>query len=111
RECGEGRFISGISFRRSRIRPIFDERDLVIGQASFVGKVSVSGFRFPWRHVSAPCNGGKEFCPLRCILIAEQREGRDFTRTMATGAVLIKDRRNVLIKGRSGGRTGYRGEQ
>ena len=92
------RFIAGVAFRRAVLGPSPDQSNLIIRQAPLVGKLTVSRLRFPWWHEAALRRAGDQLRTLCCIFISEQREWRYFAGAMAGGAMLIKNRRDILVE-------------
>src|SRR5438093_10433238 len=92
------RLIAGVALRRPVLGPDHDQSNLIIRQAPLVGKLAVSRLRFPWWHEAALRRAGNQLRTLCCIFISEQREWRYFAGAMAGGAMLIKNRRDILVE-------------
>src|SRR5438094_5952898 len=92
------RLIARVALRRAVLGPSPDQSNLIIRQAPLVGKLAVSRFRFPWWHEAALRRAGDQLRTPCCIFISEQREWRYFAGAMAGGAMLIKNRRDILVE-------------
>ena len=94
------RFGVRVALRRTGFRPFLDESDLRIRETAFPSEITVSGLRLPGRHEAAGDRARNQRRSLRGVLVGEQRKGRNLTGAMAGGAVGVKNRRNVFVKGR-----------
>ena len=65
-----GGLLRRITFRRSRLGPFFDERDLRVRKPALVGE-PIAWLRLPWRHVPPLGDRGNELCTLRRVRIRE----------------------------------------
>ena len=83
--------------------PASDQRDVVFRQTSDVCEVPMSDFRFPRRHVPARRDFDNLRGALERILICEEAEWSNLIRTVAPGAGLEKDGRDVLVERDRGG--------
>ena len=95
-----------VSCRCTRAGPCRDRCDLLLGQRIVIGKMPVSWIGEPRRHhlhFDRMCHG---IGPRSSLFVGDQRHRRNFTRTMAALAVLLKNGQHILIK--SGGRCSSR---
>ena len=96
------RHVFRVAFRRARIRPGHDGRNFLHGKGAVVGEVSDGGVRVPGRHDFLRHHALHTAGPGPGLFIGEQRERSGLARAMATLAVLLQNRSNIMRKSRRG---------
>ncbi len=100
RKLRRDRLVARIAFRRAGAYPVADAIDLGIGEPALVRKRSVSLLRLPRRHHVLRRHRRDLLRAARGILVGEQGERRNLAGAMAGGAVLVQNRRDVLVERR-----------
>ena len=77
---------------------MLDQPDLIDTETSVMGKFYEASFRQPGRHVSLLHHLSHLFGPLFDIGVRQQVERCGLVWTMAIGAMLKNDRRNVFVE-------------
>src|ERR1700693_2119268 len=94
-ELGCGRQIFRVALWRTTIGP-GDQRFLfLIGEAAIIREGSARLHGMPGRHSAESDSGSNGLSPGPGVIVREQRHGGDVTGTVAAGAVLIQNRRDI----------------
>ena len=92
------RFVSGVAFRRTAVRPCAERRDFRVGQPLVVREVTVRRIREPWRHLPLHDSGLDGFGPRTNVRVGQERHRRDLSRAMARLTVLLQNRQHLLVE-------------
>src|SRR5262245_27089609 len=95
---GPRRSVMWIAFRRPAVSPGLDRIDLRLGQAAVVRELPRARIGVPGRHLAADDFFADGLGPGARVFVTQQRHRSRLARTMAFGAVLEKDRRDVFAK-------------
>lgn len=102
-ELRRRRLLGRIPSGRTGNGPSFEGVPLPVGQPHLADKLAVAVGGFPWGHL-APFGGQSDHRrPLARVLVTDQREWRDFARSVAREALLGQDRSDVLRVGNLAG--------
>src|SRR6266481_4294797 len=97
-KIGNRRQVGSCAFHRAAFDPFCDQRNLLVREMKFIGKLEFSGFRKPGRHEFGLRYRGDLSGMRLCILIGEQRERSCFAWSMAARARAKENRRDVAVE-------------
>jgi hypothetical protein len=98
-ELARSGLVFRIAFGRTGVDPGDQGGDIGGGEPSVVGEMSVAVFGKPWRHLARRHCRLDALRPGTRFRVSEQRHRRDFAGTMAFLTILLKNRKNVFVKG------------
>src|SRR5579883_1835123 len=112
-EVRGGRQILRIAFETAGIGPLAQGGDLGIGEARIIRPLAVMRIGLPWRHLARDDGFLDRGGPGLCVVVCDQRPGRDIVRVMAAGAMFVENRSDVARKRGfgAGGASDERAEQ
>ena len=93
------RCITGLAFMDALVSPFRDRVDVALREATFVHDM-LAGFLIgkPGRHGSSHDRVLQGSCPRARLFVRQQRHRRNLSRTMASLAILLKNRLDILVK-------------
>ena len=90
--------VAAFPSRHSAVDPGLNRGNVRIRQPAIIGEVSEAGFREPRRHETAGSHRPDQRSPTFCVSIRLQAERPGTPGVVASGAILIKDGRHLLIE-------------
>src|ERR1700674_604941 len=97
-KMGGGWQVGRCAFHRAAVDPFRDQRNLLVREMKFIGKLELAGLRQPRRHESG-LRYGCDLSGMRlCILISEQWKRPCFARPMAARAIAKEYRRDIAVE-------------
>ena len=97
-ELHRRRSVLRVTFNCTSIGPCDQRFGSGIAQRPIVCEMTIIRIRKPRRHLPADHRGLYSFCPRPRVFVGHEGHRSDFTRTMTGLAVLLQNRKNVLIK-------------